>query len=242
MLIKVFRETFKSTKNPPALVIKTSGANFSHDDRKSILKKIGDIKGLPNIYLIHGELTNSEMNLLYNHKKIKTMISFSHGEGFGRPFAEFAVSNKPVIASNWSGHLDFLDKKYSILLPGQLKKVHQSALQKDIILQDSEWFYVDYNYASEIIKDVFFDYSRYTDDAKTQGNIIREKFTLIKMGDKLKDIFDKRLPAFPKEMSLKLPKLRKINNDPIEVPKLKLPKLKRISGNEQPKNLIPSKE
>jgi hypothetical protein len=38
------------------------------------------------------------MNCLYNHPKIKAMLSFTHGEGYGRPLAEFAVSKKPIIA------------------------------------------------------------------------------------------------------------------------------------------------
>ena len=60
---------------------------------------------LPNIYLLHGEFTNEEMNSLYNHSKIKAMVSLTKGEGFGRPLLEFTLSQKPIIASGGL-HLD----------------------------------------------------------------------------------------------------------------------------------------
>ena len=64
---------------------------------------------LPNIYLLHGEFSNEEINSLYNHSKVKAMISLTKGEGYGRPLLEFSLTGKPIIASGWSGHLDFLN-------------------------------------------------------------------------------------------------------------------------------------
>ena len=112
MLVKTFCETFKNQKNPPALILKTSGATPCIIDRQEILGKIRDIKRslvgeLPNIYLLHGDLRDEEMNQLYNHPKVKAHVSFTHGEGFGRPLLEATLSEKPVIASNWSGQVDF---------------------------------------------------------------------------------------------------------------------------------------
>jgi hypothetical protein len=103
MLIKTFCETFKGKSNKPALILKSSGAGYSILDREEILKKINQIRtddSLPNVYLLHGSITNEEMNGLYNHPKVKTMVSFTHGEGYGRPLAEFATSEKPIIATN----------------------------------------------------------------------------------------------------------------------------------------------
>ena len=75
-MLKVFLETFKNKKKKPGLIMKTSGAGFSILDREDILKKINVIKSqvkgdLPNIYLIHGDFTDEEMNELYNHPKVK---------------------------------------------------------------------------------------------------------------------------------------------------------------------------
>ena len=68
---------------------------------------------LPNIYLLHGDLTLEQMALLYNLPKVKAMLSCTHGEGFGRPLAEATCCDLPVIASNWSGQMDFLNPKQS---------------------------------------------------------------------------------------------------------------------------------
>ena len=130
MTLRVFLETFKnqSRKNQPALILKTSGAGFSIAEREMIKHKIQEVKNtvqggnLPNVYLLHGDLTDSEVNSLYNHPKIKAMVSFTHGEGYGRPLAEFSTSGKPIISTWWSGHKDFL--KHSVRLPGRVDQIH----------------------------------------------------------------------------------------------------------------------
>ena len=53
-------------------------------------------------------MTDEEMNQLNNDPKVKAFVSFTKGEGFGRPLLEAAITGKPVITTNWSGHLDFL--------------------------------------------------------------------------------------------------------------------------------------
>jgi len=223
MLIKTFCDTFKGKTKKPALILKTSGASFSILDREDILDKINLIRrndSLPNIYLLHGNVTDDEMNGLYNHPKIKAMVSFTHGEGYGRPLAEFAVSEKPIITSNWSGHVDFLDNKCSVLLPGELKQVDPSVVWEKIIMPDSKWFYVNYFYASQAMKDVYENYANYLDRAKCQADIINDKFTKEKMDDKLFKIFEANIPEFPKELKIKLPTLKKIKK-PIMVEEAK---------------------
>ena len=135
LLIKSFCETFKNKPQQPALILKTSHGTVSYMDREKLLQKIQTIKEtvrgkLPNIYLLHGDFTNSEMNELYNHSKVKAMISLTKGEGFGRPLLEFTQTKKPVITTGWSGHIDFLKPDMSILLPGTLNDVHKSAQNK----------------------------------------------------------------------------------------------------------------
>jgi hypothetical protein len=195
MLIKVFCSTFKNMPKKPALVIKTSGSSFSVMDREDILKKINIIRNndeLPNVYLVHGDMTDVEINSLYNHPKIKAMVSFTHGEGYGRPLAEFCTSKKPVIAPNWSGQIDFLHKDYCSLLPGELKNVDRSALQKNMINEGSQWFYVNYFYASQVLKDVYKNYKSHKKKAVKQGEHILKHFTLDKMAEKLKRIVDEK--------------------------------------------------
>ena len=235
MLVKTFLETFKNKKNPPALLMKTSGATFSVIDRNEILKKIENIKktvsskSLPNIYVLHGDLEDDEMNELYNHPKVKAHVTFTHGEGFGRPLLEASLSGKPIIAPNWSGHIDFLNKNNSVLLPGTLIDVHSSAIPKDMLQQGAKWFGVNYQYAGQILLKVFKENKKYTLNAKKMAMFNKGKFSLDAMTKKFKNILDTHLPKFvepPKAVDLKLPKLKKVGQ--ANTQQIKLPKLKKV--------------
>jgi len=233
MLIKTFYESFKNKKKQPALILKTSGASPSVLDREDILGKIKEIKRtvkgkLPNIYVLHGDLEDDEMNGLYNYPKVKAHVSFTHGEGFGRPLLEASLSEKPVMAPNWSGHTDFLDSD-AVLLPGSLNNVKKGSLQKGMHIKGTQWYTVNYNYASKMLKEVFTNYSKYIVKGKKLSIKNQMRFSLDAMTKKFEEILDKHLPKFeeqPKSVDLKLPKLKKISHE--EIPKIELPKLKKV--------------
>jgi hypothetical protein len=234
MLLKTFLETFKNKPNPPALVMKTSGATFSVIDRNEIKGKIEEIKSsikgtLPPVYFLHGDLTDEEMNQLYNHHKVKAHITFTHGEGFGRPLLEASLSEKIVIAPNWSGHLDFLNKNNSVLLPGVMTGVHKSALPKEMLVEGAKWFTVNYQYASQVMKDVVKNNRKYMMMAKKQSMYNRVNFSMNKMTKDFGKILDRYLPKFeeqPQQINLKLPKLKKVDDS--KPKQIKLPKLKKV--------------
>ena len=232
-MLKVFYESFANKSKQPGLLLKTNGASFSIMDKDECLNKINHIKSLfpkdwklPNVYLLHGDLSVDEMNELYNHPKIKSMVSLTHGEGFGRPLLESTMVGLPVIASNWSGQTDFLDTDNSLLLPGSLKQVPKSVVWKDIIIEESKWFVVDETSVYKTFNYCFTEYKNVKDKANKLMKINREKFSLDKMTDKLVEILDKYLESLPTEVGLKLPKLKKVEKD--EKPKIKLPKLKKV--------------
>ena len=232
-LIKTFLETFKNQKKKPGLILKTSGAGFSVLDREDILNKIEKIKSqtdgdLPNIYLMHGDFTDEEMNQLYNHPKVKAHINITHGEGFGRPLLEASLTEKPVIASNWSGHVDFLSSN-AVLLGGALGNVPKKAFPKDMRVDEAKWFTVNYQKVSQVMMDVYKNYKKYTLNAKKLAIVNKGKFSLAAMNKKFENILNKYLPKFeqqPQAVNLKLPKLKKVGES--EPTKMKLPKLKRI--------------
>ena len=215
-LVKTFSETFKDKENSPALILKTSCGGNSYIDQQETLKRVkaarSGIEGkLPNVYVIHGDLTDSEMNDLYNHPKVKAHVTFTHGEGFCRPLAEASLSGKPIVASNWSGHLDFLNKDMFVPLEGAIKPVHQSAVN-DWIIKESGWFYVDYKKASNVLLDVYNNYDKYYEKCKGLELENKEKFSMEKMGDKLKELFTSKVPEFAVKKNLVLPKLKKIGD------------------------------
>ncbi len=212
MLIKCFVEAFKDEKEKPALVLKTSSANFSVLERENFRKRIselvGGVKNPPSIYLLFGELSNKEMNDLYNHPKIKSMISITKGEGFGRPLLEFTMTGKPVIASNWSGHKDFLPLDKSIMIGGQLTDVHESA-QDSFIIKGSKWFTANYGEVVGVMKLVKDDYDDMLIKSISLKNENKNKFSLEEMTKEFKTIIQKRM-VIPTYTNLVLPSLFKL--------------------------------
>ena len=231
LMIKTFLESFNTTsKKKPALILKTNLTNYSLIDKEHILTRINQIKdmvsgNLPNIYLLHGEMTDDEMNQLNNDNKIKSFVSFTKGEGYGRPLAEAAITGKPTIVSNWSGHVDFIHPDYNILIGGELKEVHPSAANQ-WLMKESQWFNINVDIAGRAMKDVFKNYKRYLEKSRKQTQYLKDNWSFDKMTEKL-NTFLPKVEAAPQMQTLKLPKLKKIESKQ-ELPEIKLPKLKKI--------------
>jgi hypothetical protein len=185
-------------------------------DREVTIKKIREVLGkdygqVP-IYLLHGDLTEAEMNGLYEHPKVKAMLNFTKGEGFGRPLLEFSLTGKPVIVSNWSGHLDFL-KQGAVLLEGELKNVHDSAADQ-FLLKESQWFNVNISKALVVMKDVYKNYNKYKIEASKLGKHNKQTFGLSKMTegfDTILNVYGIYTKIQPKFQQLQLPKLKMLN-------------------------------
>jgi glycosyltransferase involved in cell wall biosynthesis len=216
MMIKTFAMAFKNEKVKPALILKTSSAGFSILDREETIKKIKQALGkdyskVP-VYLIHGDLTEDEMNGLYEHSKVKAMLNFTKGEGFGRPLLEFSLTGKPILVSNWSGHVDFL-KEGAVLLDGELKNVHPSAADQ-FLLKEAKWFSVNISEALVKMKDVFKNYSKYLPGSTKLAKNNKQNFSLQKMTEGF-DIILNQYGIYskvqPKFQTLQLPKLKSLN-------------------------------
>jgi glycosyltransferase involved in cell wall biosynthesis len=157
------------------------------------------------------------MNSIYNHSKVKAMVSLTKGEGFGRPLLEFSLSKKPIMATNWSAHTEFLSSDFTTLMSGDLKNVHSSALVQNMILAEAQWFNVNTGEVGKYLKDIFENYKPYKEKANRQAYRSRTEFSWGKMVDQVDAVLTTRIPEFPKEIKL-------------ELPKLQLPKLKKING------------
>lgn len=216
-LIFTFLESFGDTENPPALILKTSGGSFSVTDRTKTLEKIDLIKkmskkkNLPNIYVVYGDLTDSEMNSLYNHEKVKAFVSFTKGEGYGRPIAEFITTGKPVLVPGWSGHVDFVNPAFHVYLDGQLSQVHPSAVWEGVINSGSSWFRVNYQSAAQTLVQVFKKYKNYLNNSKKSVQEMETKWSFDKMTEKFDSMLTNHLPKFAQKIQLNLPQLKKID-------------------------------
>lgn len=215
LLVKYFFDTFKGTKSPPALILKSSTGRNSYMSREELLSKIlkikklyfKGVKNLPNIYILNGALSDQDMNELYNHPKVKAMVSLTKGEGYGRPLAEFCLSKKPMITTNWSGHTDFIDPEFSTLLPGTLEKVDASAANQ-WLKPESQWFQVDGPTTTRVLNDVFKNYKKYIVGGKKQGHKIKTQFDYGSMSKLVSTILKHNIPEFAKKVELTLPNLQ----------------------------------
>ena len=215
MVIKTFCTVFKDLPKDkqPGLILKTSAAGFSVGEREIISDKIKQVtkeygEKCPPIHLVFGDLSESELNSLYNDEKVKAMLMFTKGEGYGRPLAEFATTGKPILVSNWSGHVDFLPKENTVFLEGELTPVHESA-QNTFLLKESKWFSVDYSKAAQKIFDVHKNYKTYLTKSKGLKTNIQKNFSLDKMTTKLGEILDKYVKV-QQHVELKLPQIKKL--------------------------------
>lgn len=237
-LIHTFLTTFmrKGVKNRPALILKTSSAGFSLTERDQIIDKIWQIKELireqgsfdgkfPSIYLLNGELSDSEMNMLYRHPKVKSMVTFAKAEGFGLPLAEFAMTGKPIIAPNYSGYLDFIISDHHALLPVQMAKVDNTAAN-EWIPKDSQWSQINYIFAGQVLQNVMDHYPKYLERSRKSPKFMKDNFSMDKMTDKFADILNKYC-KFSEQKLIKLPELVKKSEN--GQPKIKLPKLTKMT-------------
>jgi glycosyltransferase involved in cell wall biosynthesis len=240
MVIKTFATVFKYLPKDkrPGLILKTSHAGFSVIDRETtrekienVLRELGD--DVPSIYLLHGDLKDTEMAELYNHSKVKAMVSFTKGEGYGRPLAEFATTGKPILVSKWSGHVDFLPEQNTVFLDGQLTDVDKSAADK-FLLKESKWFTVNYSNAANKLYQVFNEYDSFSKQSLGLKTNIVNNFTMEKMTEVLGKLMDNYVGNVPVQKAFNLPKLGenklklpKLNKQP-QTPELKLPKLNKL--------------
>lgn len=216
MVIKTFATVFQNLpkEKQPGLIVKTSSAGFSVIDRENMRDKIEEItktfgETCPPIYLIHGDMSEKEIASLYHHPKVKAMVSFTKGEGYGRPLAEFTLTGKPILVSGWSGHVDFLPVENTVFLEGSLTPIDGSAVDT-FILKEAQWFSVNYSKAAGVMYDVFNNYKTYSEKSKGLITNTLKNFTLERMNEVFDGILKSNVKEQPKIIPIKLPKLQKI--------------------------------
>lgn len=217
MAIKTFCTVFanRGNKPTPGLILKISSAGFSVVDREMMVDKIEEVTKVfgdtvPPIYLLHGDLSPQEMSSLYHHPKVKGMISFTKGEGYGRPLSEFALTGKPIIVSNFSGLVDFLPEQMTEYLEGKMDNVHKSASDK-FLIPESKWFTVNYTLAANVLDSVYNKYDTHLKRSKGLKKHISEKFSLNGMEKKFDGILQRYVKPPVKMIPINLPKLQADN-------------------------------
>ena len=192
------------------LVVKTFVQGGSRIDKEAVgaeLKKL--LVQFPErqckIYFLHGDLKEAEMHALYTNKQINCLVSLTHGEGFGLPLFEAAYSGLPVLATNWSGHLDFLCKPTKSKKEKQKLKPHfarvdynlenipPSAVWTNVLEKDSSWAYPKPGSYKMRLREVYKDYGRFNSQAKNLKKWILKNFEEKKQYKKFTDCLQEYL-------------------------------------------------
>jgi glycosyltransferase involved in cell wall biosynthesis len=186
------------------LVVKTFFKGGSLMDREKVKRKIKKVlrkyKDMQcKVYVLHGDMTDQEMHSLYGHQDINCLVSLTHGEGFGLPLFEAAYTGLPVLATNWSGHLDFLnmpikDKKNKKKLRScfakvdfDIKQVPESAVWNGVIQKESGWAYPQQGSYKMKLRQVYKDHGRFESQAKKLQKWVLENFAEEKQYTKFND-------------------------------------------------------
>jgi len=142
--IKWMLEVFKDDKDV-GIILKTNFGRGTKIDRKftqdTVEKFINQHRkgAFPKIHLLHGTMTSEEIARLYRHPSIKCYVNLTRGEGFGLPILEAAVAELPVIATNWSAHLDFMKMGKFIAIDYTLVDIPAAKIDSNIFVANTKW-------------------------------------------------------------------------------------------------------
>lgn len=203
-MLRWFVEEFKNDADV-GLVIKSHMQNNSTLDFHGTKNRINAILDSVSkdrqckIYFMHGSFTEQEMLSLYNPKYIDCYITTTHGEGFGIPMFNAACSGVPVIATNWSGHLDFLRapsksrtgktkyKSHFLKVSYDLKPVHTSHLMPGLISEGCIWAYPQEESFRKNLRFAYRNKSSLLEDTKNLQSHLKEKMSMSNISKKYRE-------------------------------------------------------
>lgn len=207
-LINTVVNAFSSHDVKPGLILKTNGTNFSTSDYYDTQERIRDLlsdypkSNRPSVYLLHGEIDSDELNQLYNHTKVKAFVTHTRGEGFGRPLLEATLCAVPVVAPNWSGHLDFLSEEHSTLLNYVPKPV---GVTNELFCEDSTWADVIESDSAKELRTIYETYEGYKESAVKLKEINLTEFSKKSAFKKYTQILISKFEQVSVEVPIDLP-------------------------------------
>jgi glycosyltransferase involved in cell wall biosynthesis len=133
-----------------------------------------------NITTVHGKFSSEELVKLYH--SVDAYVFPSRAEGWGLPLIEAIACGVPVIATNYSGHSEYLSKIRDLYIPVNYKLVPI----KDMEFQQywapkdgswGNWAEVDVNDLSEKLLEIKNNYEIWQKKALKASEIIRNQFS-----------------------------------------------------------------
>lgn len=145
-----------------------------------------------DVYLLHGSLTEAQMASLYVDERIVAYATATHGEGFGLPIYEAAYNGMPVIAPDWSGHIDYLraptkikkrGKRITKIRPAyarvdyRIQQVPPEAVWEGVVVPDSSWCVAEEVSFKRQMREVVKDAGRFNSQAKVLQEHIEKTYS-----------------------------------------------------------------
>ena len=131
-------------KSGPKLVIKTINGAKRATDQERLRYAVGSRN---DILIIDRYMAREQLHSLMN--ECQTYISLHRSEGYGLTLAEAMSLGKPVIATGYSGNMDFMNSDNSILVPFELVPVAEDAYPYP---KDSRWAQPDIEFAADAMR------------------------------------------------------------------------------------------
>jgi glycosyltransferase involved in cell wall biosynthesis len=150
-VISAFQKAFHSNVTNVGLIIKS----INSDQNPSLLTKLKEmVAGNTQVYFIDKHLTTDEMRGLIN--TANCYISLHRSEGLGLGMAEAMYLGKPVIATAYSGNMEFMNEESACLVPYELTKVSPGDYPES---KNQLWADPDIGVAANFMKKVYEDSS-----------------------------------------------------------------------------------
>lgn len=192
--IALFCDTFKEASDV-GLIIKTNSGGNSSVDRtisRNMLKSIIDhvrVGSFPRVYFLHGYLNEKEVASLYQHQKVKGLISLTHGEGFGLPLLEAAACGLPVCATNWSAHTEFLNLGNWTKVPASIEPIPANKEDGTIWMHGAKWANPQIEASKTALESFVSNIAQLTEEATNLQNKVLSAYSFEKISNKYNKFF-----------------------------------------------------